>query len=228
MRREPIRVSDIGKVIPVGQKVMVYIESGNFEGTYSSYIYDVDEDLNIYIAMPTNENGLKAVIREGERIEVSFVDRRGYRIGFTSRVLGIIKKDEQVIYKLGKPEALARVELRESFRVPVFIEAQFYIFKSGKIEKSKGVILDISAGGAKLSTNLELNVRDRLFMEFDLGEHRLEEIEAEVVRKAITGEEGVNHYGLRFLNLTKEQEEVIIKFCIARQLELARKMRGLE
>ena len=228
MRREPIRVADIGKVIPVGQKVMVYIEEGNFAGTYSSYIYDVDENYNVYIAMPTNENGLKAVIREGDRVEVSFVNNKGFRIGFTARLVETIKKGDRVIYKLGKPESLARVELRENFRVPVLIETQFYVFKGGKIEKSSGTILDISAGGVKLSTDLDLDVRDKLFMDFELGNRKLEEIEAEVVRKAITGEEGVKHYGLRFTDLTKEQEDAIIKFCLARQIELARKMRGLE
>ncbi len=228
MRREPIRISDIGKVIPAGQKVTVYLESGNFEGTYSSYIYDVDEDYHIYIAMPTNENGLKAVIREGERVEVSFADNRGYRIGFTSRLIEVVREDERIIYKLGKPEALARVELRENFRVPVLIETRFYIFKGGRIERAKGTILDIGAGGVKLSADLDLEVRDRLYLDFELGHRKLEEIEAEVVRRAITGEEGVKHYGLRFIGLTKEQEDAIIKFCLARQKELARKMRGLE
>jgi len=228
LRREPLRVSDIGKVIPVGQKVMVYIERGNFAGVYSSYIYDIDENYNVYIAMPTNENGLKAVIREGEEVEISFVDNRGYRVGFVSKLAEIIKEGERVIYKLEKPTSLSRVELRENFRVPVLIEAEFYVFKGGKIQKAKGTILDISAGGVKLSTDIELEPRDKLFLNFELGDKRMEEVEAEVVRKAITGEEGVNHYGLRFTNLTKEQEDSIIKFCLARQLELARKMRGLE
>ncbi len=228
MRKEPIKVSDISKVIPIGQKVIVYVEEGNFKGTYSSFIYDIDEANNVYISMPTNENGLKAVVREGERLEVSFVDRRGFRIGFTSRLKEIVNKDGQVIYKLDTPTSLARVELRENFRVPVLIEASFYVFKKGKIEKAKGTILDISAGGVKLSTDIELEVRDKLYLEFDLGGTKLEEIEAEVVRRAITGEEGVKHYGLRFVDLSKEEEDMIIKFCISKQLELARKMRGLE
>ena len=228
MRREPIRVADIGKVIPLGQKIMVYIDGGNFAGTYSSYIYDIDENYNVYISMPTNENGLKAVIREGSRVEISFVSNKGYRVGFTSRLIEVIKKDERVIYKLNKPESLVKVELRENFRVPVLIEVRFYVFKGGKIEKAEGTILDISAGGAKLSADVNLEVRDKLFLDLNLGIKKLEEIEAEVVRKAITGEEGVKHYGLSFTDLTKEQEDAIIKFCLSRQIELARKMRGLE
>lgn len=227
MRREPIRVSDIEKYIPIGQKVMVYVEQGNFKGTYSSFIYDID-DRYIHISMPTNEKGLKAVVREGESIEVSFVDRKGYRIGFSARLGEIEKKGNQVIYKLLKPDKLFRVELRENFRVPVMIETEFYVFKGGKIVKSTGTILDISAGGVKLSCDDKLEVRDKLVLNFELGGEMLEDIEAEVVRKAITGEEGINHYGLMFTDLTKEQEDKIIKFCLSKQLELARKMRGLE
>jgi c-di-GMP-binding flagellar brake protein YcgR len=228
LRKEPIRVSDISKVIPIGQKVMVYVQEGNFQGTYSSFIYDIDDAYNIHISIPTNENGLKAVVREGDKVEVSFVDRRGFRVGFTSKIKEVLNNGGQVIYKLSRPESLARVELRENFRVPVLIETSFYVFKKGKIEKAKGTILDISAGGVKLSTDIDLEIRDRLFLEFDLGSTRLDEIEAEVIRKAITGEEGVKHYGLHFTDLSKEQEDLIIKFCLSKQLEIARKMRGIE
>ncbi|WP_035556371.1 flagellar brake protein [Hippea sp. KM1] len=227
MRREPIKVGDINKVVPIGQKIVVYLEEGNFEGTYSSYIYDID-DSGIYIAMPTNEKGIKAVARINDKIEISFVDRRGYRIGFTSRLIDIIKEGNRVIYKIDKPQMLVKIELRENFRVPVLLEAKFYLFKKGKIVQAEGTILDISAGGVKLSTEVELEVRDRVLLEFSLGEYKLEEVEAEVVRKAITGEKGINHYGLRFTDLSKDQEDKIIKFCISKQVEMARKMKGLE
>ncbi|AEA34451.1 flagellar brake protein [Hippea maritima] len=227
MRREPIKVSDIDKVIPISQKIMVYVEDGNFEGTYSSYIYDIDQS-GIYIAMPTDENGIKAVVRVGDKLEISFVDNRGYRIGFTSRLIDIIKEGNRVIYKLEKPQMLVKVEMRENFRVPTLIEAKFYLFKKGKIIQASGTILDISAGGVKLSADVELELRDKLLLEFELGNYKLEEVEAEVVRKAITGEKGVNHYGLRFTDLTKEQEDKIIKFCISKQVEFARKMKGIE
>ncbi len=227
MREEVIQTRNIEKVIPLGQKVMIYVEGGNFEGTYSSYIYDMNENY-IYIAMPTNEKGLKAVVRESGKLSVSFVDRRGARIGFHSTVVSIERRNGNILYKLEKPSQIVKMELRESFRVEALIECEFFYFKNGKINKARGTIIDISAGGVRLSCDVDLEVRDKLFLKFTLNNHTLEQIEAEVVRKGITGDRDIKHYGLQFKNLDKNSENHIIKFCLKRQLEMARKMRGLE
>ncbi len=225
MREEVITVKNLDKLIPIGQKVVVYISEGNFKGTYSSYIYDMD-DSGIYILMPTNENGLKAVIRTNDKVNISFVAKNGYRIGFDVAVSDIIRENSKVIYKLKKPQKAVKIELRENFRVSVLIDAEIYYFKDGKITKSQGTIIDISAGGVKLSCEEDLQIRDKLFLNFKLGEQMLEGVEAEVVRRAVTGEEGIKHYGLKFSNMDKNKEDKIIKFCINKQIEMARKIRG--
>ncbi len=229
MREELINIKNRGmeKIVPLGQKVMVYVEGGNFEGTYSSYIYDID-DKYIYIAMPTNEKGLKAVIMDGGKLSVSFVDRRGFRIGFHSTVVDIERKGNNIVYKLKKPTQFVKIELRENFRVEALIECEFFYFKKGKINKASGTIIDISAGGIRLSCDIDLEIRDKIFLKFDLDGYMLEQVEAEVVRKAITGDKDIKHYGLRFVNLDKDKENRIIKFCIKKQMDLARKMKGLE
>ncbi len=227
MRKEAIKLSNLDKMIPMGQKVMINIDEGNFKGTYSSYIYDIDDKF-IYIMMPTNENGLKAVMREGEKISVSFVAKAGYRIGFVVYVAEVILDGKTVIYKLSKPEMAVRIELRENFRVELLMDVEFYHFKEGKIIKGTGTVIDISAGGIKLSCDEDLEVRDKLFLKLQLGDYILDNIEAEAVRKAITGEEGIKHYGLKFVNINKDKEDKIIKFCIGKQLEAARKMKGIE
>ncbi len=227
MREESLSIKSLDKIIPIGQKIMVYIPEGNFQGTYSSYIYDFDDNY-IHILMPTNENGLKAVVREGDKINVSFVAKNGYRLGFDTHIYEIVQEGSKVIYKLNKPQKAFKIELRENFRVEVLIDTEFYYFKEGKIGKSKGTIIDISAGGVKFSCNDELDIRDKLFLTFQLGNHLLDGVEVEVVRKVITGEEGIRHYGLKFSNIDKKKEEIIIKFCINKQLEMARKLRGVE
>ncbi len=226
MRREILNLKDMNKIIPLGQKIMVYVNEGNFKGTYSSYIYDIDDN-GIYILMPTNENGLKAVIREHEAIDVSFVTKNNGRIGFNSEIKNIIKKEDKVIYLLKRPEKIEKMELRDNFRVEVLLDVEFYYIQKGRIQKHKGTIIDISAGGVKLSCDLDLEIRDRLFLKFKLGSYLLDQIETEVARKVITGEKDVKHYGLKFIDLDKDKEERIIKFCINKQLEFARKMRGV-
>jgi len=228
LRREPISSKKVDKIVPIGQKIMFFITEGNFKGTYSSYIYDKDDDY-IYVLMPTNTKGIKGILRENDSVEVSFVDDKNrFRIGFSTKVNKIIKDDKKVIYRLDKPTEIARIELRNNFRVDDLIDTNFFYFKDSKIKKEKGVIIDISAGGIKLSTDCDLETRDKLFLEFNLNNDKMSEIEGEVVRKAVTGEKDVKHYGIQFIDLDKKTENKIVKYCISKQMETLRKMKGLD
>ncbi len=233
VRKEPINVKNAEKIIPIGQKIDIFVRDGDFEGIYSSYIYDMDEKY-IYILLPTNKNGLNAYIRRGEVFDISFIDSKERRVGFSTKLVDVIKEeDDKTIYKVEKPkEVFYRIELRESFRVDILTESEIMYFKNAIPRKNKATIIDISAGGAKLSANIELatklNIGDKVFLSFELDDNmKLENIEAKVVRKAIAKENGLHHYGLQFINLDKDTKEKLIKFCINKQLEFVRKMRGL-
>ncbi len=231
MRKEPISLKNIDKIIPIGQKVEVYIPKGNFQGTYSSYIYDFDDNY-IYILMPTNENGLKAIIRQNDELYISFVDTKDRRIGFLSHLIEIINEEDKTLYKISKPKQEAySIEFRENFRVDILTDAMITYIKDSNISKSIGSVIDISASGAKLSVGMSLaekfNIGDSVFLSFSLNNMSLNNIEAKIVRKSLSKVDKVNHYGLHFINLDKKVEDAIIKFCIKRQLELARKMKGL-
>jgi c-di-GMP-binding flagellar brake protein YcgR len=186
----------------------------------------------IYLLMPTNKNGLKAIIRKGDELYVSFVDKKDRRIGFSSHLLDVLNDDDKTLYKIDKPNKEAySIEFRENFRVDILTDATITYIKGSNISKSVGSVIDISASGAKLSVGIsledKLEVNDTLFLSFSLNEMELQNIEAKIVRKALSRVDKVNHYGLHFVNLDKKVEDSIIKFCISRQLELARKMRGL-
>ncbi len=231
MRKEPISLKNISELIPLGQKVEVYIPEGNFKGTYSSFIYDMDEHF-IYLLMPTDERGIKAIIREGDNLYVSFVDKKDRRIGFSTHLKETVNDDDRIIYKIDKPEEDAySIEFRESFRVDILADAQITYIKGADISKGSGTVIDLSASGAKLSvgiaSSLSLEVGDRIFVSFSLNDMQLKNIEARVVRKAESRVDKVNHYGLHFINIDKKLEDKLIKYCINRQLELARKARGL-
>ncbi len=231
MRKEPISLKNINALIPMGQKVEVYVPEGNFKGTYSSFIYDMDEDF-IYLLMPTDERGLKAVIRKGKNFYVSFVDKKDRRIGFLTTLEDIVNDEDRVIYKISKPKEDAySIEFRENFRVDILTDAKITYIKGADISKSSGTVIDISASGAKISVGLavetKLEIGDRIFLSFKLDDIQMDNIEAKVVRKATSKADKVNHYGLHFINLDKKLEDKLIKFCIRKQFELARKMRGL-
>ncbi len=231
MRKEPINIKDVKKAVPLGQKIDIFVREGDFEGIYSSYIYDMDDEY-IYILSPTNKNGLTAYIRRGEMFDVSFIDKDEKRVGFPAKLIDINKENDKTIYKIEKPKELFyRIELRDNFRVDILAESDILYFKNSIPSKGKATIIDISAGGAKLSANIEmstkLNVGDEIFLSFDLDTLKIDNVKAKIVRKAIAKENGLHHYGLQFVGLDKKTKEQLIKFCIQKQLEFVRKMRGV-
>ncbi len=226
MKHKKIDLKDIDKVIPIGEKIMVYVNEGNFKGTYSSYIYDIDDD-TIHILMPTNENGLNAVLRRRDSINVSFVAKNGDRLGFHSNIADIVENGKKKIYRIEKPTAINKIELRNNFRIEILIKAEYYYFRDGKIQKGEGTLIDISAGGAKISVEDEFEIKEKLFLQFVLDGYLLNGIEALVVRVAFRSED-VRHYGLMFTNLDKDKENRIIKYCINKQMEMIRKMKGID
>ncbi len=231
MRIEPLGKRDKECRIPIGQKIDVYIPEGDFQGIYSSYLYDMDDEA-LYILTPTHENGLKAILHKNQEFYISFVDDKNRRIGFLSALIDIVERDSTTLYKVKKPtDELYIVEFRENFRVDVISEATIVYRKKGRLIKTKGTIIDISASGAKISLSMsikdELDIGDIVFISFEVEDIKVENVEAKVVRKAISKTDDVNHYGIKFLGLDKRTEDKIIKFCIHKQFELARKKRGL-
>ncbi len=231
MRKEPINFQNVVGKIPIGQKIEVYVSEGNFEGTYSSFIYDLDDKF-IYILMPTNTSGLKAVVRKGGSFYISFIDEKERRIGFKTTLNDIIKEEDRVIYKAERPKEEAYImEFRENFRVDILAKADISFIKHSEISKGEATAIDISASGAKLSAGIsledELEIGDTIFVSFELEGIALNNVESRIVRRTLSKGEKVNHYGIKFVNLDKKLEDRIIKFCIRKQLEMARKMKGL-
>ncbi len=231
MRIEPIGKKGRKCVIPLGEKIDIYIPEGDFQGIYSSYLYDMDDE-SLYILPPTHENGLKAILRRNQEFYISFIDEKNRRIGFLARMMDVIEKDSKELYRVTKPsDEIYVIEFRENFRVDVLAEATVVYKKRGNLITTKGTIIDISASGAKLSLSMdirdELEVGSIVLISFEVENIKVENVEAKVVRKAISKTEGVNHYGIKFLSLDRQTEDRIIKFCIHKQFELARKMRGL-
>ncbi len=231
MRIEPLGRNAKSIEIPVGQKVDVYVPEGDFQGIYYSYIYDMDDEY-IYLLKPTNDRGLRALVRRGDEIYVSFVDERRRRIGFSTTLVDTLEKSGNQLYKVKKPEGeIYIVEFRENFRVDVLAEATVVYYKRGRLVKTKGTVIDISASGARISLDVsirdELDVGDLVFITFEVEGIKIQNMEAKVVRKSLSKTEGVYHYGIKFLALDRRLEDKLIKFCIHKQFELARKMKGL-
>ncbi len=216
---ESIKITD--SIIPIGEKIIFSILEGNFKGMYLSYIDDLDKT-NLYVLMPTDIRGIKGIAKKGDEVEISFIDAKKGRLGFFSTIEDIIKDNKKIVYKISRPKKLFRTELRNNFRVDTFIEAVYNI--SGTFQKrfKRATILDLSAGGAKISVDNELRIRDKINLSFHIDGYKIGFLEAEIARKAkMKGE--IYHYGVRFIDAPHDSKERIIKYCIKRQMEMIRK-----
>ena len=163
-RRENIEVD---RVIDIGQSVVVKKVRGEHYGR--SNLQDVDSE-TIYIMQPTDEKGYPVPLLPNEDVMISFIGKNNKRYGFISKV---VKHIRNPLFLIGirKPKDIYVVELREYFRVPVWIPfvAKKAIEKKnedGSIEYTateetfSGYVQDISAGGMFITTDYDLKIGD--------------------------------------------------------------------
>ncbi len=233
-----IRELDIDpfEVIEIGQKILVRPPKFGEKSFYYSNIQDITDDL-ILISVPSSESGRPIGLRMGDLLEVALTkDKKRY--GFFSQVMGR-RLEPFFMLEIRKPGKIYIAELREYFRVPVYIPYRAKIvvetYKEGKLEYTfpkeltldkiffKGHIHDISGGGVFITADKKLEVGTLFLMSFSLKEEEFRDIPCKVVRRHILDrakeKEG---YGAKFHNIDEKVREKIIKFCFARQRELRR------
>ncbi len=225
------------KVLEIGQKVLIRPAESQTGTYYYSNIQDMDAE-NIYIAVPSDEKGRPVGFSQGEKVLVS-ITAKGRRFGFSSEVTGRKTKPFFMI-AIRKPEKIFVVELRQYFRVPVFVPymakrverletpegVKYEPNRNLKLNELivKGYIHDISGGGAFITADKRLEVGEHILIKARLDDATvLADTPARVVRKAmldpVRKKEG---YGVMFVDIEEKFREQIIRFCFKRQRELRR------
>ncbi len=193
---------------------------------YSSYIEDVDNK-SIFLATPIS-GGAPVMVRKNEKIKVwVFVKASMYE--FDATVLKTYTEPLPML-KIEKPKKAKKIQRRSFFRLEKTIPVEYYILdKDGSKENSEKFeanFLDISGGGAKLST--EKNVPFGAHLEFNIylddGKDDLPLVcIGKVVhsKKIDTEKVKIYHYGIEFVSLTMDLQERIVQYTFEEQ----RKMR---
>ncbi len=194
------------------------------EKYYKALIIDIDNE-SVRINIPVND-GTYLQLDRGTKVEVYSYIADGECYNYYCSVLSKGKEGNILYYKLSKPYNIVKIQRRDFFRVKM-LEKLNYKNITGLGEEaiedkkySEGVMLDLSAGGAKIKIKEHLKKKDTL--DIILRIEGLDfKLRGEVVRAESTAD-NERLCGIRFVNITQIQIDKII----AKLFEITRKQKA--
>lgn len=206
----------------LNSKVEVMIDDDRATGL----LHDSDDN-NIYISIPTLNRDFK-ILREGDTVFCVVYDENEL-VGFDAEVTSR-KSGEVPIYGLSNFKNFTKVQRREYVRVSYSGKIQYSnnkfllnikpneynnMEKLEKVEKylKDGIILDISGGGIRFSSDERMNIGEELILKFYLGDILVFN-NGEIVYKNLDIINGKSKYtyGVKFSGIDDKVREAVINF----------------
>jgi len=195
------------------------------ERQYEAVVWDNDEKY-IYLALYNLE---ASPIKPGDTITFSFTTQDYVQNSFTSKVVEISKDAGKILYKVEHSNHVVRTPIRDAIRIEISLKAYLYIPTSEELETYKnekilpepeedklieGMIKDLSVGGVRFCTSFSLEEFQNVFVLFNIYEKDL--MIFGVVKNKF---DALDHYcyGIKFEELSKEQEEEIRSYVVEQQ-----------
>jgi len=209
------------------------IQEKGIQGVYKSILYEHDLSSNLAkIGMPIFKGAYLQIFR-GTNLKVRAYSSRAVYL-FKSKVYSSGKEGNIRYLIINIPETIVRVQRRQHARIPVSEEGTFCFKEDLENSESEENIQpakyrfmtkDFSAGGLAIVTSKEMKVGQKIIINLALkNEIRLENMESEVVRSIGKTTSGEYIYGIKFLNLTREKEEELVRFVFKLERESFKKI----
>ncbi|MDY6896128.1 MAG: flagellar brake domain-containing protein [Thermotogota bacterium] len=209
------------------------IQEKGIQGIYKSILYEYDFNSNLAkIGMPIFK-GAYLKIFQGTNLKVRAYSSRAVYL-FKSKVYSSGKEENIRYLIINIPETIVRIQRRQHARIPVSEEGTFYLKEEQENSKSEEnvqptkyrfITKDFSAGGLAMVTSKKLDIGQKVIINLALkNEIRLEDMESEVVRFIEKTTSGEYIYGIKFLNLTREKEEELVRFVFKLERETYKKI----
>jgi c-di-GMP-binding flagellar brake protein YcgR len=189
------------------------IEVISQEKAYKALILDIDEEF-ITVNLPVC-NGEYLILDKGEVIVINSSVDEGGCYSFFCKIISRGKEGNIIYYKMSKPFNVTKIQRRNSFRVELIKEVEYKIITGAKendidgIAYKNGLMVDLSAGGAKLKIKETMKLEDLVLLNLKLNSIECE-IKCEIVRIDNTPDKEIL-CGLKFIDILPVQTEKIIK-----------------
>ncbi len=225
---EQIIQVDAQTVIRPGMPLLIEVESKDGKkDVLKSTIHEVYFDRGILkIAMPSLK-GRFVPLPRGDFIYVTALsDKVVY--GFSSRVLDYGRDEDNFLtMHITIPPTVKRIQRRRYVRIPLVLNGTYNL--PGDDKEYSFLTRDFSAGGMLMCTSKILEVGQPIFVNLDLGNIKLYQQKAQIVRSAGKNEAtGFYEYGVQFLELPEQLERSLVVFVFQQELKMKKASRGEE
>ncbi len=201
----------VGRLIKERVPVTVLLPAR--EGFFSSVLLTLERESSVLTADELFPARGHAAMEPGTELRI-LARLDGIEMRFRTDVIAITSTGSSATYQLRVPTALDYMQRRTAFRVPVSPALAIPVLIGGDGVNAAGTLVDISHGGLRVALRGQRDLPPAESFNCRIGlpaEPVLAEVEpchTEPDRRGL----GVVYIGLRFLNLSRDQQRVISRF----------------
>jgi c-di-GMP-binding flagellar brake protein YcgR len=193
---------------------------------YRCKVADIEEN-RIYIDYPIDIQTNRTVfLLNSQSLDIIFLDEKQNTFKFRTQVLGRVKKEiPLIILELPEEDRIEKIQRRQFVRVETAVDAALHFNESNIHIPS--VTTDFSAGGCAVILPIDLipiqheDGEGIFVLPMQSGEYHYLHLSFNVIRTwENTGNRKVS---LQFKQLQEKEQQLLIRFCFIRQLQLRKK-----
>ncbi|WP_058485174.1 flagellar brake protein [Defluviitalea phaphyphila] len=134
-----------------------------------------------------------------------------------------LKKENIEMVKIEIISSLIKIQRRDFFRLECVIPVEFTVNNV----LNKGIIKDISGGGIKFISNIELNINDEINFNFVLNNKKMSLLGIILTKEDSNVEKYKYQYRVAFKDISEKDQECIVEFIFLEQRRIVRQNKGL-
>lgn len=223
----------IEKLLTIGSKIELRnyrsktAQVSSRERKYASQLMDVKGESKVTISMPT-EGGRMVLLEVGERYEIFFYTKNGL-YSCVAKVEARYRSKQLILADMVFLTALEKYQRRQYYRLNCILDTSYWLEEVPGVVK-KGVIIDISGGGAKFNSAEAYEPGTMLRMKINLPSLLLKsgkEVQAKVISsETLPNKEKMYENRVEFLDVEGDVREAIVKFIFEEERKRRRRDNG--
>lgn len=219
--------------IPIGTRLELDLLDGAGQKAGHTYVSQLLEPISdhasVVISTPISEAKL-IFIPLGQRVRITFFHKRYGLMGFVATVEAKENRDNISILRVKVKPELEKIQRRQHYRIDCLLDAEYKIvssslenFKSDAVVKT--TVKNISGSGACIITDVNIPEKSILELSIHLDPGICIKTVGVILRNQPVEVKKVKSYelGLYFVDISKKDQDHVIKFIFEQQRLLLKK-----